>query len=91
MELLKYIAALIDKHGTKVIGYVAIAAAFVAFADKKLIADTLGPNASSWALLTFGLLGAARGHQATAKEKRDALDDMVAKPVDIGSQPGVEQ
>lgn len=61
---------LIEKHGTKIIGYVTQAAAFIAIADANLVADTLGPKATAWALLITGILVSARGHQATRAEKR---------------------
>lgn len=49
-------------HGTKIIGYVTVALAFLATADQELVGDLLGPNFPRWALLVSGLLTALRGH-----------------------------
>jgi hypothetical protein len=52
-------------HGTKILGYAAIAVSTVPLMDRQLVLDTLGPNAISWCLLISGVLTAARGHTNT--------------------------
>ncbi len=76
---MEHLARLIEKHGTKIIGYIAAIAGFVAVADKDLIARTLGPHAVDWALLITGILALARGHQVTAKDKREAALDKLTQ------------
>lgn len=49
-------------HGTKIIGYVTMAAGAVAVMDPRLVAETLGPHAMQWALLITGLAAVGRGH-----------------------------
>lgn len=61
----------LDNHGTKVLGYVVSAAAIVTLMDKELVIRTLGPTAPDWALLIAGLGAIGRGHQVTAREKRE--------------------
>lgn len=59
------VAAIVNawrNHGTKILGYAAIAVSTVPLMDKQLVLDTLGPNAMSWCLLISGILTAVRGH-----------------------------
>lgn len=62
----------LNANGTKVLGYLTVSLGFIAVADPALIGDTLGGNWQKWALLISGILTAARGHQNTAREKREA-------------------
>ncbi len=59
----------LNANWTKIIGYVAMGAGFIATADPALIDDLLGAKWQRWALLIVGLLTAVRGHQNTATEK----------------------
>lgn len=49
-------------HGTKILGYAAIAVSTIPLMDRQLVLDTLGPNAMSWCLLISGVMTAVRGH-----------------------------
>lgn len=69
---------LLKQHATKIVGYLTTAAAFLAFADPKLVEELLGAKWQRWALLVSGLLTALRGHQATATEKDAAIDRLAA-------------
>lgn len=53
---------LLRMHGTKIIGYVAAVAGAVSVMDPKLVAETLGPHATQWALLITGVSAIVRGH-----------------------------
>ena len=61
----RVVAAVVNawrNHGTKILGYAAIAVSTVPLMDKQLVLETLGPNAMSWCLLISGILTAVRGH-----------------------------
>lgn len=61
---------LFREHGTKVIGYITVAAGAIAVMDPQLVADTLGPNAVRWALVVTGVLTALRGHTNTIRARQ---------------------
>lgn len=73
------IASFFRQNGTKIIGYVTIAAGFIAVVDPALVTSLLGPNAPRWALLVSGLLTAMRGHTNTAAIKDEIRVEEVAK------------
>jgi hypothetical protein len=73
------IAEFFRQNGTKIIGYVTIAAGFIAVADPALVSSLLGPNATRWALLVSGLLTAIRGHTNTAAIKDEIRVEEKAK------------
>lgn len=64
---MKELIAFLNNHGTKVIGYITIAAGFLATADPALVGELLGERWQRWALLIAGLLTALRGHQNSAR------------------------
>lgn len=64
---MKDLIAFLNTHGTRVIGYLTIAAGFLATADPALVSELLGDTWQKWALLTAGLLTALRGHQNAAR------------------------
>jgi hypothetical protein len=68
-------------NGTKVIGYLTVAAGFIAMADPVLIDDLLGGKWQRWALLISGMLTALRGHTNTAAIKDDIRVEEKAKEI----------
>jgi hypothetical protein len=66
---MKALLDFLNTHGTKIIGYLAVVLGYLATADQVLVTELLGEKFSRWALLIFGILTAARGHQNTAREK----------------------
>lgn len=60
--IIRRVTSLWRNHGTKILGYITVAAGAVAVMDAQLVAETLGPNAVRWALLISGFATALRGH-----------------------------
>jgi hypothetical protein len=62
----------LENHATKIIGYITIAAGFLATADPALVGELLGDKWQKWALLIAGMLTAMRGHQNTARINKES-------------------
>jgi hypothetical protein len=73
------ITAFFRANGTKIIGYITVAAGFLAVADPALVDELLGGKWQRWALLISGLLTALRGHTNTAAIKDDIRVEEIAK------------